>query len=402
MISWAQAGWLWALTGMFIPLLIHLLNASRGRRTVFPALIFAAPSKARRIRSIALREPWLLALRLLLLALLVCWLAGPWWQASPGPDDRARVLVSPLALQLSPLNAKEMAKQMAIELQGPDAPPPAQLAAGFPPLSAAAFYAGPAPARANELLNGADQQQARSGLPPITVLTADHPLDRRWGQLATAPSVTFKTVDPDPKLLQVALSVAADRATDAPYLRSALAALASRGDLQWQELTGATSQIRSIDQPFDVWLVLGEPRAQQDLEYRMMVKDAPAGDSWSQFTTGGETFRLRRSPLPLEGEPLLNDWSGQPLVAVAQRDGRPVLQFAGRFEGSRNTLVESGLFPDQLGQWLSLVRHQAQPVAVAQPKPPQLIFAALVLALWIIERLLALRSMGAGEAEPAP
>ncbi|MGJ4729318.1 BatA domain-containing protein, partial [Luteimonas sp. SDU101] len=81
-----------ALAALVLPLLIHLARRQQQRPTVFAALrwLRARPKPRRRLR---FDEPWLLAVRLLLLALLALWLARP---ALLGVQDlRPRLLVVP-------------------------------------------------------------------------------------------------------------------------------------------------------------------------------------------------------------------------------------------------------------------------------------------------------------------
>ena len=81
-----------ALAALALPLLIHLAKRQQQRPTVFAALrwLRARPRPRRRVR---IDEPWLLAVRLLLVALLAVLLAQP---ALLGVEDkRPRLLVAP-------------------------------------------------------------------------------------------------------------------------------------------------------------------------------------------------------------------------------------------------------------------------------------------------------------------
>jgi hypothetical protein len=79
MIAFAAPAWLAALAALAVPLAIHLWS-HRARRPVrvgsIRLLSGMPPAAARALR---LRDPWLLALRLGLLAALVLSLAGPSW-----------------------------------------------------------------------------------------------------------------------------------------------------------------------------------------------------------------------------------------------------------------------------------------------------------------------------------
>lgn len=366
------------MLGLAVPLLIHLLNASSGKRTPFPALQFAVASKARRVRSIALREPLLLALRMAILTLLIGWLAGPTWHAAPDPAAVGPVLVSPLALQLS---ADEVDRKL-IEL---DVSPASarQLAAGFPGLDEPALYRQPAALALTEL--AADMPDS------ATVLVVDHPLDQQWALTdaanASAAGLNVLTLAPG-TLLSVALSVGPQREADARYLRAALAALASAKRLRWEEL----AEIASAPKAVDVWIALGTPAAQPNLTYDLQLRDAPAGDRWVTFNVGGESFKLMRAPSSVRGESMNFDDEGQSLIELVRTDGAPVIHFAGRFNPQFNTLVSRGLFPDLLGQWLNLARQKPQTVKTTNAAASSQLLAALILLLWLVERLWALRS----------
>ncbi len=375
-MSWVNPGWLWALLGVAVPLLIHLLNASRGKRLAFPALKFAVASKARRVRSVALREPVLLALRMALLILLSVWLAGPTWQSSPSSTDMSPVLVSPLALQLS---ADGVTDQLsALDLSSTT---PRQLAPGLPPLDAPAVYHQPATVAIKEI--------AEDWPDSPTVVVLDHPLDRLWATAdhagESALDQNLVTLTPG-KVLSVGLSVGPQRQRDGRYLRAALAALASDNRLRWEEFAETSNGEKRVD----VWISLGTPADQPKLNYQLQLRDAPAGDRWVSFDIGGESFRLKRAQPLGRGEPLAVDDEGQALVSIVSTEGSPLIQFAGQFDPDVNTLVSGGLFPDQLGQWLTLVGQMPQAVKVADTPTSNSLLAVIALLLWLVERLWAL------------
>ena len=121
----APAG-LAALAALALPLLIHLARRQQQRPTVFAALrwLSARPRPRRRLR---FDEPWLLAVRLLLVALLALLLAHPVLQGTE--DARPRLLVAPgvepAQVQAARAEAGADARWLAPGFPGLDQPPPA-------------------------------------------------------------------------------------------------------------------------------------------------------------------------------------------------------------------------------------------------------------------------------------
>lgn len=97
MIAFAAPVWLAALGALAVPLAIHLWShrARRPIRVGSIRLLSGIPPAAR--RAVRLRDPWLLALRLALLAALALSLADPYW-ARRGPRARTWALLSTEAL----------------------------------------------------------------------------------------------------------------------------------------------------------------------------------------------------------------------------------------------------------------------------------------------------------------
>jgi hypothetical protein len=76
-IAWLNP---WAFAGLAVlasPILIHLLRRHRAPRVVFPSLRFVHPARTAAARMRALSDPWLLLLRMAVLAAAVCALAQP-------------------------------------------------------------------------------------------------------------------------------------------------------------------------------------------------------------------------------------------------------------------------------------------------------------------------------------
>lgn len=115
-----------ALAALALPLLLHLARRQQTRPTVFAALRWLRP-RAKPRRRLRFDEPWLLLLRLLLLALLALLLARPALQGLA--DTRPRLLVAPgvdAAAVASAAGGNEVeAHWLAPGFPALDAPPPA-------------------------------------------------------------------------------------------------------------------------------------------------------------------------------------------------------------------------------------------------------------------------------------
>jgi len=83
-----------ALVALGVPILIHLVRRIELRTTEFAALRWIS-DRIRPRRRIRFERPWLLALRLLLLALVAVLLARPVLDEAP-LAQRARIVVAPV------------------------------------------------------------------------------------------------------------------------------------------------------------------------------------------------------------------------------------------------------------------------------------------------------------------
>ena len=77
MIGWTNPAALWALVVSAAPVIIHLLRRHRAARIPFPSLRFVRPAETSAVRLRRASDPWLLVLRVAILALSVCAVAGP-------------------------------------------------------------------------------------------------------------------------------------------------------------------------------------------------------------------------------------------------------------------------------------------------------------------------------------
>ncbi|WP_216688422.1 BatA domain-containing protein [Hymenobacter siberiensis] len=91
-----------ALTGLLVPVAIHLWNRRPAREVAVGSLRWLAAGANRRLRNLKLEQLWLLLLRAALLAVLAVAVAGPVWRTAR-PISRGVVLLSAEAARLPTL-----------------------------------------------------------------------------------------------------------------------------------------------------------------------------------------------------------------------------------------------------------------------------------------------------------
>lgn len=95
-----------ALSGLLVPVAIHLWNRRPGREVAVGSLRWLAAGANRRLRNLKPEQLWLLLLRTALLALLAVAVAGPVWRMAQ-PASRGVVLLSAEAARLPTLASIE-------------------------------------------------------------------------------------------------------------------------------------------------------------------------------------------------------------------------------------------------------------------------------------------------------
>jgi hypothetical protein len=94
MISWGNIAGLFALTGLIVPLIIHLLSRKTRHSIPFGSLRFLDASETRTFKSLRLNEKLLLFIRALLITILVLMLADLKW-LTRSPEKETLILVDP-------------------------------------------------------------------------------------------------------------------------------------------------------------------------------------------------------------------------------------------------------------------------------------------------------------------
>lgn len=378
---------LFALAAIALPILLHLVRRLELQATEFAALRWIAARVPPR-RRIRFERPWLLLLRVLLVALLALLLAQPVWRAV-GAAAPARVFVVP--------GADRVAAQAAIAAVGAQAH---WLAAGFP------AFDHPMPDGAppvSSLLREADAALPEGAMLHVVVPRELGGLDGERVRLAHA--VDWRVVDgrsperaPE-TAASVRVAVRHDPAdtTSPRWLRAAVAAwnLREPGRYLLDEAT--------IDVPLPAdtdWLA-------------WLAADPPA--QVTQWISNGGTALLAHQP-GASGDVPWRDAQGRALAQVAASGrGRVIALPSALAPASLPLLPEPG-FPDRLlallqGDALPPDRAQAEvarpvvdaaradtaSVRFADARPLDAWLALLAAALFLLERVVATRRHAGSE-----
>lgn len=95
MLQLLQPIWLWASTGIIVPILIHLWHNKQGKTLKVGSIIFLQQSSKQQSSSLKITDWLLLLLRCLLIILLTILLAKPQWQQSlQGDKQKGWLLIS--------------------------------------------------------------------------------------------------------------------------------------------------------------------------------------------------------------------------------------------------------------------------------------------------------------------
>lgn len=366
--SFALPGMLWALAALALPLLLHLVRRERQKRTVFAALAWLDP-KQRPRRRLRFREWLLLLLRLGLVAALALWLAG--LQQENPPSAERVVLVHP-ALSASSAAAPDVAVHWWAPGFPPASEPPPDAGADAASLLRA-FDARLAATTALEVrvpawLDGLDAAPIQLSR-PVTWTVLPRPGPTAEAPTSPAPTLSLRGNPDDPAL---------------PWLRAVQAA--------WR--AGQESPDDGHRAP---------PGATPPTHHDVLAwtsEEPPDAATIAWVAQGGTLLLDTRAPWPLArgAVPMAApDW----LHGAGHGAGR-VLQWRVPLDaGSLPALLEPA-FPSRLARALAPPPSPARAVAEAvapqtgapaprpTPAPLDAPLLGLVLALFALERLLAL------------
>jgi hypothetical protein len=391
-----------ALAALALPLLIHLVRRLELTTTPFPALRWIA-ERVRPQRRLRVERPWLLLLRLLLLALLAVLLARPVWDGGV-PASRPWAVVAP-GVDLSA--ARAAAGDLDAQWHW--------LAPGFPRTDEAApSAAAPVASLLRELDAQLPSGQVLAAIVPARLdgLDGERPQLSRKVDWRVVPGQAPSPSPPSPAPIRLAVRYAPEAESSLRYLRAAVAAWNQR------EADRYVLDAQPADAPLDdasnwlVWLAPRSPALERWLERGGTALVAEAGDG---------------------GEPLWRDAAGRVLARSASVGRGRAIGLSGALTPAALPLLLDADFPDRLRAALdgpplaptrataaaAQPRHDAQvhgawlrSTANARPLDPWL--AALVAVLFLLERLVATRAArpadrnavasasGATRREPSP
>jgi hypothetical protein len=359
------------LAALALPLLIHLARRQQQRPTVFAALrwLRARPRPRRRLR---FDEPWLLALRLLLLALLALFLARP---ALLGVQDlQPRVLVAP------GVDAAAVAKA------GNEPEVDARwLAPGFPSLDQ--------PQVQRRVPVASLLREFDAALPPgapLTVLVPERLLGADGARLQLSREVTWRIVP---------------GGTWPDAAESAAPSVAIRHDVAHREGVAylrALAQAWQEEDEVDVAETAGPPPA--GVELLAWLREDPLPDEVARWVEqGGQVLLPSSASRPDGAEPVVvwRDQAGVPLLDATTRGQGRLLQLARPLQPATMPQLLEPAFPQILRD---IVQPPPAPTAVAAsdylpqtgarataPEPHDLRpwFALAIALLFLLERWMA-------------
>ncbi len=357
---------LWALTALSLPLAIHLWH--RPPRTIRLGSLRFLETLPRRLHDLRWRERWLLAVRLVLLALLALLLAGPRWQRPPPTGARRWLLLDPNAVPAG----SSLDRLRALQAAGYET---RRLAPGFPFVSSGReAAAGPVPDVWSLL------REAEAELPPgsalavfspgrLTSLRGSRPAMQPgrvdWIETPDTPVATLPvpgTAGVTPPPLQVLVLSDAERAADAHYVAAALRAAAEVSGRPITVKTAAAGPVPSAV-PGWAWLfwLSAQPVPPSWLESGANIVSEAGGlpddgpSSWlvaapdaPGATALASPFRLWRRVAPPAGAASAVEWTdgfGQPLLTVSGAGRGRHWRFFGRFDPTWTDLPLSSAFP---------------------------------------------------------
>ena len=386
---------LWALAGLAVPVLIHLLSHDRGRLLPFASVRFIPGLKSQRLRSPSL-SLWLLFLvRCLLLGALAMLMARPLLRTEAKLGGPVAVLVSALALAAD----GEKTLALANEIAAQNGTRPRILAPGFPALrDTLGIYPGGAWSLLAELEDRIHSDTT------ILVLTADDPRETTARKPLFEHSVEWLVITdaapaPPVEPLRIGLSASAERQADLNYLRAGLDALQASG----LALTHNSLEIVPKAPEYDVFIVLSEEPCSEPARGQLLICD---GGPFSLVAGRGEQMILEYAGQSFDlqlsqskgsgGETLLASRSHQAIASLSRSGAGSLLDWNTRFNPDYAAVVDSWHFPNLLRDLIWNNRLLASGDELQQKTRPgpgleQWLPGLLVVLLWVLERWLSNR-----------
>jgi hypothetical protein len=194
-MMFAHPIWLWGLTGLLVPLGIHLLSRKEGKVVRMGSIRYLEDSTTKQFRSLRLNEVLLLALRCLAITLLVFLLSGWHFNTSGSHQKKWLVVEDGLENDARFSSLSDSLKKDGYELK--------QLAKGFPSLDSAKterldYWS------AVDLLKGKSLQQ-------VVVLSYNYVSGFKGKRITLPANIRWVTATPEPTEFPLqAISLAGD------------------------------------------------------------------------------------------------------------------------------------------------------------------------------------------------
>ncbi|HPG94452.1 MAG TPA: BatA domain-containing protein [Dokdonella sp.] len=370
-----------ALAGVVVPLLIHLVRRPEQRIVDFPALRWLRESVRPR-RRLRFEDPWLLAVRLLLLILLALLLAMPVLVGDWRPARHWIVLsseVDPAAARREFTDSAAEWRWLAPDFPVVDAVPPAGSAQAFASLLREFDVDIPAADRLSVIvpaeLHGLDAER----------LALTHEVDWRVIPAHIDGAATAATLKPR----RVAIRHAGAESAGLAYLRAAVSAWHANAPEQWLIDDQASAATLSDNVDWLIWL------------------DGPAPEALTPWITRGGRV-LQVATAPDVGEIVWRDEDGAPIAGDRRiGSGHLVSLLRPLSPGELPGLLDAdfpgrlrALFEDKPPPPTLAPAGSAQPLHVERQRQPSqtsliALLGLLAAVLFLIERLLATRRRSA-------
>lgn len=429
MIQFLSPLGLLSLLALAVPIFIHLLSRKPGKIIKVGSLQFLSPSASARFQSLKPSEPFLLLVRMAIIASLALLLAQPVWvNKISAPDSAAKgwILIAPPLLPASP-PAGIFSRLDSLAAAGHEL---RVLAPGFPAVSAGDSPPETAGPNYWSLLREADH--LLPGQMPVWVFATDRSSAFQGERPALSREFHWQTWRDSRALpgnggaarpaaskdtLHVALPHSSEREAEAVYLEAALtiAAEACGRPIRFDHAENHEQSWRSFD--FVFWLREDSlPQAlTQNLERGSILITTAKAQAYESCESlivtphaAESSFpRLwRRSAPSHNGAPLWRDGFGAPLLEAERRGLGWHYRFASRFDPAWNELALHPALPEWMFSLLSRLdvfdavlqrRHDDGRISAAQAVPQKKSPAAARLEpsaqrlhapLWLLAALL--------------
>ena len=376
-IVWSHPWYALTALAVIIPIVIHLLNRSRGKLVTFAHVALLRSTQAQPTTELRLTQRLLLLLRILLLLTAAALLTAPLWQGDESEQEIIMLsqdwLNSSTAAEKQQL-ASRLGTQQAILLDSPAAPELKQNLTS------------------DEILNWQEQTSSVSinlwskisshaanvdALSPLMVYATNRASQYVGAKVTLSETIEWhiKTLSSDnnmpTKPLSIMLVYQSDRQTDMNYLRGALSALQKQSKQQIElsvlSATSFSQRLTADDLPkaqFILWLS-STPVSQeliQSNQQTTIIMDAPQLDkqqTWRLASKDPMLNGLGGNALTTQANAAFNTelsqvlWhtqQGEPLLSQVRTASTNLVQFYSRFNSQWNNLTTQPSFPILLGK----------------------------------------------------